>query len=68
MTKKVPCIPPIFHDNKFVTYFSKKADFFNSFFAKQCSNIENNSVLPYYFSHFIVLINYSHYRLVPGKP
>ena len=44
--KKVPCIPPIFHDNKFVTDFSKKADLFNSFFAKQCSVIENDSVLP----------------------
>ena len=43
--KKVPCIPPIFHDNKFITDFSKKADLFNSFFAKQCSIIENNSVL-----------------------
>ena len=37
---------PIFHNNKFVTVFSKKADLFNSFFAKQCSIIENNSVLP----------------------
>ena len=44
--KKVPCIPPIFHDNKFVTDFSKKNDLFNSFFAKQCSIIENNCVLP----------------------
>ena len=44
--KKVPCIPPIIHDNKFITDFSKKADFFNSFFVKQCSIIENNSVLP----------------------
>ena len=44
--KKVPCIPPLFHDNKFITDFSKKADLFNSFFAKQCSIIENNSVLP----------------------
>ena len=46
--KKVPCIPPIFHD-KFITfiyYFSKKAYLFNYFFAKQCSIIENNSVLP----------------------
>ena len=46
MTKKIPCILPIFHDNKFVTDFSKKAGIFNSFFAKQCSIIENNSVLP----------------------
>ena len=44
--KKVPWIPPIFHDNKFITDFSKKADLFNSFFAKQCSINENNSVLP----------------------
>ena len=44
--KKIPFIPPIFHDNKFVTDFSKKADLFNSFFAKQYSIIENNSVLP----------------------
>ena len=44
--KKVSCIAPIFHDNKFATDFSKRADLFNSFFAKQCSIIENNSVLP----------------------
>ena len=44
--KKVPCILPIFHDNKFITDFSKKANLFNSFFVKQCPIIENNSVLP----------------------
>ena len=44
--KKIPCIRPIFHHNKFVTDFSKKADLFNSFLAKQCSIIENDSVLP----------------------
>ena len=44
--KKVPCILPIFHDNKFITDFSKKANLFNYSFAKQCSIIENNSVLP----------------------
>ena len=44
--KKAPCIPAIFHDNKFVTDFSKKAVLFNSFFPKQCSIIENSSVLP----------------------
>ena len=44
--KKVSCIPSIFHDNKFVTDFSKKVDLFNSFFAEQCSIVENNSVLP----------------------
>ena len=45
MSKKIPSIPPI-HFNKFVAYFSKKPDLFNSFFAKQCPIIENNSVLP----------------------
>ena len=49
--KKVPCIPPIFHYNKFVTDFSKKPNLFNSCFAKQCFQ----------------LINYFHYRSVPGK-
>ena len=44
--KKTPCIPPIIHDNKFVTDFSKKADLFNSFFAKQCAFVESDSVLP----------------------
>ena len=44
--KKVPWIPPIFHDSKFATDFSKKVDLFNSFFAKQFSIIENSSVLP----------------------
>ena len=44
--KKIPCISPIFHDKKFVTDFTLKADLFNSFFAKQCSIIENNSVFP----------------------
>ena len=31
--KKVPCIPPIFRDNKFITNFREKAELFNSFFA-----------------------------------
>ena len=44
--QKIPCIPPILHNNKFVTDFSKKASLFNSVFAKQCSIIENNSGLP----------------------
>ena len=46
MTKKFLASHRIFHHNKFVTDFSKKADLFNSFFAKQCSVIESNSVLP----------------------
>ena len=47
MRKKLLAIPPIIHDNKFVTDFSTKANLFNSSFANQCSIIKNNSVLPY---------------------
>ena len=43
--KKVPCIPPIFH-NKYVTEFKENREIFNSFFANQCSLVSNNSILP----------------------
>ena len=44
--KKVPCIPPIFHNYKHVTGFKAKSETLNSFFANQCSLIPNNSILP----------------------
>ena len=47
-TKKIPCIPPIFHKNRFVTNFKEKAELFNSFFAKQCSIIDNGSEIPFF--------------------
>ena len=40
--KNVPSIPPLFHQNKYVTDFKKKAELFNCFFAKQCSIINNS--------------------------
>ena len=43
---KIPCIPPLFHQNKYVTDFKKKAELFNCFFAKQCPIINNSSELP----------------------
>ena len=43
--KKIPCIPPFFHDNKFITDFQEKSELFNSFFSKQCSTIDNSSEL-----------------------
>ena len=46
LNKKIPCIPPVFHQGKYVTDFKKKAELFNSFFAKQCSIIQNSSKLP----------------------
>ena len=44
--KKTPLTPPLFHGNEYVTDFKKKAELFNSFFAKQCSLISNSSELP----------------------
>ena len=44
--KKIPCIPPLLQDNKYVTDFKKKAELFNLFFAEQCSKIDNSSKLP----------------------
>ena len=43
--KKIPCIPPLLQDNKYVTDFKKKAELFNLFFAKPCSEIGNSSEL-----------------------
>ena len=44
--KQIPCIPPLFRDNKFKTDFKKKAELFCSFFSKQCSLIKNDSKFP----------------------
>ena len=43
---KIPCIPPLFHGDKFIVDLQEKSDIFNSFFADQCSPISNGSVLP----------------------
>ena len=50
--KKVSCIPPIFHNNKFIIDFRENAELFNSFFANQCSLLRNSSVLPTDFELF----------------
>ena len=44
--KKIPCIPPLLHQDKFVTDFKEKANIFNNFFANQCCIVSNNSELP----------------------
>ena len=53
---KIPTIPPLLVNGTFKTDFRKKAGIFNTFFADQCSIINNESVLP--------VINYkTHKRL-----
>ena len=44
--KKIPLIPPLFQGNDYVTDIKKKADLFNSFFAKQCFLVSNTSEIP----------------------
>ena len=44
--KKIPLIPQLLHENKFVRDFKEKAELFNSFFAKKYSLIKNSSKLP----------------------
>ena len=46
--ENVPCIPPIFHENKFITHFREKGELFNSLVANQRSLIKNTSVLSTY--------------------
>ena len=40
--EKIPYIPPLLHQDKFVTYFKEEA---NVFLADQCSIVRNNSEL-----------------------
>ena len=44
--KRVPLIPPLLVNNKFVTDFKAKANIFNHFFSKQCTPLANGSKLP----------------------
>ena len=43
--KKLPCISPLLHENKFIIDFRSKAEIFNTFFAKQYSLINTCSDL-----------------------
>ena len=44
--KKIPLIQLLFHENRFITDFKEKPEFFNSFFSNQCSLLKNCSKLP----------------------
>ena len=45
--QKITCIRPLFHQNKYVTDFKKKAELFNCFFTKQCSIINKSNELSF---------------------
>ena len=40
------CIPPIYHNNNYITDFKEQAQIFNDFFVKQCTLVEISSKLP----------------------
>ena len=44
--KRIPIIPPLLIDDKFVTDIQKKANILNKFFPDQCTPLKNGSVLP----------------------
>ena len=44
--KKIPCIPPLLHQDKFIIDFKDKAEMLNNFFADQCCILRNKSELP----------------------
>ena len=49
--KKIPCIPPLIH-NQFVVDFKEKGELFNSFFAKQFFH-HHHHYYYYYYHQFI---------------
>ena len=44
--KKIPCIPPIYHNNKLIFEIKTKCELFHSYFAEECTPLVNNSQLP----------------------
>ena len=65
--RKIPVIPPLYHEGDFVTNFKKKVELFNSFFASQCSLIKNDSKLPshlnYKTDYRLLTVNFSIYDI-----
>ena len=45
--KQIPHTPPLFYENRFITDFEEKSEYFNPFFSNQCSLLKNcSSKLP----------------------
>ena len=66
-SEKIPLIPTLFHENKFVTDFKEKAEIFNPHFATQCSLISNSSKLPSYIRYLtdnhLSFVSFSHDKI-----
>ena len=54
--KKIPCIPPLIHNNQFVVNFKEKSELFILFFAKQCTHILRPEII-YLPRHCVEQIN-----------
>ena len=48
--KKIPLIPFLFPNNKFINNFKEKNELFNEHFSKQCSLTQNRSTIPSVFT------------------
>ena len=44
--KKIPLIPPLVINDQLITDFREKANYFNLYFARQCTPVENDSSMP----------------------
>ena len=44
--KRIPCIPPLLHNGKFIMDFKEKAELFNDFFTMQCSLVNKTVNFP----------------------
>ena len=44
--KKIPFIPSLLHENKFIANFKERSELFNTFFAKKCIVLNNSNVFP----------------------
>ena len=66
--KKIPFIPPLFHENKFAPKFKEEAELFDLFCANQCTLLNNTSVLanniPKLTDKFLYSINFSNNDIV----
>ena len=61
---KTPSIPPILHNNVFITDFLEKANLFNQYFAHQCTILDTGSFLPHFSQKLILfLILFSSLRM-----